>query len=135
MSINSIAEKFSIFTISAFISMCIGEIDGIFKALIICMMLDYITGLTKAFINKTLSSRMCFNGILKKILIICIVSVVHVLETSILNTDGFCRTTVIYFYLGNECLSIVENVGEMGVPIPTWLNKSITTLKEKGEKK
>lgn len=78
---------------------------------------------------------MCFNGILKKILIICIVSVVHVLETSILNTDGFCRTTVIYFYLGNECLSIVENVGEMGVPIPTWLNKSITTLKEKGEKK
>lgn len=106
-----------------------GEIDGIFTALLIFLVTDYITGILSAWKAKRLSSAEGFHGILKKMSVLVCVMVANVLDRNVLGNGAAVRSMVIFFFLANEGLSILENLGEIGVPIPKKLIESIEKLR------
>ena len=108
-----------------------GGLDGLLAALIVFMILDYVTGIVAGCISKQLSSAVGFTGLLKKGLILLIVAVGHILDTQILGGEtSMCRSAVIGFYLSNEGLSILENAGRIGIPLPKILIKALEQLRE-----
>ncbi len=112
-----------------------GSLDGLILALIAFMILDYITGVIVGIILKKLSSSTGFEGILKKGLMLIIVSVGHILDTQLFGGESsVCRSAVIGFYIANEGISILENVGEMGLPLPEKLKKVLEQLKNDSER-
>lgn len=112
-----------------------GSLDGLILALIAFMILDYITGVIVGIIQKKLSSSTGFEGILKKGLILIVVSVGHILDTQLFGGESsVCRSAVIGFYIANEGISILENVGEMGLPLPEKLKKVLEQLKNDSER-
>lgn len=102
-------------------------------ALVVAMLIDYVSGVIAAYINPALSlnSQRGFRGILKKIMILLLVSLGHVLDTA-MHQQIIC-IAVTYFFLGNEGLSIVENAAKAGVPIPTKLRDQLEQLMEEKE--
>ena len=108
------------------------EIDVALICLLIAIVLDYISGIIKAYNTKELSSTIGLKGILKKGGIICIVAL-SVLVDRITGSTGAIRTLVIYYFVANEGLSILENLAIAGVPIPQSLKKALKALK-KGNK-
>ena len=111
-----------------------GRLDGLIYALIAFMALDYITGLVVAFIRKELSSQTGFIGIAKKVFILILVAVGHILDVHVLGAGSVCRSAVIGFYLANEGISVAENAGAIGLPLPKSLVRVLKQLKEKEEK-
>ena len=111
-----------------------GQMDGLFYALIAFMVLDYITGLISAYTAKKLSSAVGFTGIAKKVFILILVAVGHILDCHILDGGAVCRSAVIGFYLANEGISILENAGKIGLPLPEKLLDVLEQLKDKSEK-
>lgn len=107
-----------------------GGLDVALQCLIIAIILDYLTGLIKSYINKSLSSSIGFKGILKKIGILILVALA-VLVDRITGETGAIRTLVIYYFVANEGLSIIENLGEAGLPIPSNLKNALDSLKDK----
>ncbi|NLE25481.1 MAG: phage holin family protein [Clostridiaceae bacterium] len=129
----------TITTIGVFLGWFLGGQDGFFYALIAFVSLDYITGVFCAIVDKKLSSDIGAKGILKKVLIFVLVGVAHIIDTQILGSSGIrsgaLRTAVIFFYLSNEGISILENAGRLGLPIPEKLKnvlKQIHSCKGKG---
>lgn len=111
-----------------------GELDGLLKALLIFMVMDYATGLAAAFREKRLSSAVGFWGILRKGVMLLIVAVGNVVDTQVLGGSGsICRSAVIGFYLANEGLSILENAGDLGVKWPKILQDALEQLKKDKE--
>lgn len=110
-----------------------GELDGLLYALIAFMVLDYATGMIAAYARREISSAVGFTGIAKKALIMALVAVGHVLDTHILGGGGVCRGAVIGFYLANEGISILENAGEIGLPLPRKLVDVLEQLRDKEE--
>lgn len=108
-----------------------GEWDLIFKVLASFMLLDYITGVLVAFIEGTVDSRVGFKGILKKVLMLILLTV-GVLLDRMLGTEWLFRTATCYFLIGNEGLSILENVAKTGLPLPNKLKDGLLQLKEEG---
>ncbi len=102
--------------------------------LIVVIIIDYISGLIAAGIKGELSSSFGLKGIGKKVLIFSIVTVAHLLD-SILGNQHYIRDATILFYLVNEILSIIENAGRAGVPVPTVLINAVKALKERRNKK
>ncbi|HFZ9532335.1 TPA: holin family protein [Streptococcus agalactiae] len=117
--------------IGGLIGSIFGEVDGFFFALMIFIAIDYITGLMAAAVEKRLASNIGFKGIFKKIAILFLVSVGHLIDTEIIKQGGAIRTMVIFFYLSNEGLSILENAVRIGLPIP---EKQQALLKQFNEK-
>ena len=112
----------------ALASLLFGGMDGLLTALLIFMVLDYITGLIAA--KKHLNSETGFAGITKKGIMLMIVAVGNIFDTLILNSDtSVFRSAVIGFYLANEGLSIIENTARLGVPYPEKLKKALQQLK------
>lgn len=111
-----------------------GEIDGLLYALIAFMVLDYATGLISAYIGKKLSSSVGFAGIAKKVFILILVAVGHILDVHILGGGSVCRSAVTGFYLANEGISILENSGKIGLPLPKRLLDILAQLKNKENK-
>ena len=107
-----------------------GQLDGLFYALIAFMVLDYITGIISAYIAKKLSSEVGFRGIAKKVFILILVAVGHIIDTYILGGGAVCRSAVIGFYLANEGLSILENTGKIGLPLPEKLLDVLEQLRK-----
>lgn len=97
------------------------------------MVLDYLTGLISAWIHKELSSAVGFTGIAKKVLILILVAVGHLLDDYVLGGGSVCRSAVIGFYLANEGISILENAGNIGLPLPKKLTDVLEQLKNKEE--
>ena len=110
-----------------------GQFNGFFIALLVLMVVDVITGFIAAAINKELSSKVSFKGILKKVLILFIVGVANILDSFILPDNPMLRTAVIFFYFANEGLSILENIGKAGVPIPSKVLDILAELKTRSE--
>ncbi len=110
-----------------------GQLDGLLYALIAFMVLDYLTGLISAWIQKELSSAVGFTGIAKKVLILILVAVGHLLDDYVLGGGSVCRSAVIGFYLANEGISILENAGNIGLPLPKKLTDVLEQLKNKEE--
>ena len=106
-----------------------GEIDISLQCLLIFIVLDYISGLIKAYCTKTLSSKIGFKGILKKVGILAIVALSVSLDRLGGNT-GAIRTLVIYYFVANEGLSVLENLAEAGIPIPKSIKKALKNIKK-----
>ena len=116
--------------LTAFIYL-LGGIDIALQCLLIAIVLDYVSGIIKAFITKQLSSKIGFKGIIKKVGLLLIV-MLGVLVDRVTGDTGAIRTLVIYYFVANEGLSIIENLSLAGVPIPKDLKKALKALREKG---
>jgi len=119
--------------IGGFMGWFLGGLDGFLYALIVFVVVDYITGLMAAFIQKKLSSETGFKGICKKVAIFCLVGVGHILDAQVIGAGSVLRTAVIFFYLSNEGISIIENVAVIGLPVPQKLIDVLEQLKEEKE--
>ena len=112
----------------------LGGMDGLLIALIVFAVLDYITGVMCAIEDKTLSSAVGFRGIARKVIIFMLVGVGHILDTHVVGTGSALRTAVIFFYLSNEGLSLLENAAYIGLPVPEKLKDILAQLHRRGEK-
>lgn len=124
--------KFACGVIAAVLSNIFGGIDALFTALLICVVIDYITGIMAAIYEKKLNSEVGFRGILKKIAILCIVVLAHELEVVV--GIGGIRDLAVGFYIANEGISILENSAKMNVPVARNLAGILEQLKDKLEK-
>ena len=109
----------------------LGGCDGLLYALLAFVVLDYITGIMCAVADKKLSSEVGFKGICRKVLIFLLVGIANVLDVEVLKTGSVLRTAVIFFYLSNEGLSLVENAAYLGLPIPEKLHKVLEQLHDR----
>ena len=121
-------------TIATTFVFLIGGFDVAMSCLLIAIALDYVSGILKAFINKNLSSEIGLKGILKKVGILVIV-MLGVLVDRVAGETGAIRKLVIYYFVANEGLSIIENLGEAGLPIPKKLKNALKALKKETDKK
>ena len=109
-----------------------GGIDVALSCLLIAIILDYATGLVKAFVTKELSSKIGIRGIVKKVSILFIV-MLAVLIDKVTGETGAIRTLVIYYFVANEGLSVLENLGQAGVPIPQSIKKALKVMKKENK--
>lgn len=119
--------------IGGFIGWFLGGFDGFLYALLAFVVIDYITGLMCAVIDKKLSSEVGFKGIFKKVLIFTMVGVGHIIDQQIIGDGSVLRTAVIFFYLSNEGVSLLENAGHIGLPIPQKLKDVLEQLHNRSE--
>lgn len=110
-----------------------GGFDVAMQCLLIAIALDYVSGIIKAFVLKQLSSTVGFRGILKKVGILVVVALA-VLIDRVTGESGAIRTLVIYYFVANEGLSIIENAGKAGLPIPHSIKEALQALKRQGDK-
>ena len=109
----------------------LGGMDGLMIALIVMMTLDYISGVMCAIIDKKLSSAVGFKGICKKVFILMLVGVAHIIDLHVGGTGSALRGAVICFYMSNEGLSLLENAAHIGLPIPDKLRDILIQLHDK----
>ena len=109
----------------------IGDFDGLFKALLVLIIADYISGVIVAVVKKKLSSEIGAKGIAKKVLMLIIVAVANVLDVQIIGGGAALRNITIIFYAANEVISLLENTGALGVPYPQKLMDVLEQLKNK----
>lgn len=103
-------------------------------ALIAFVVIDYITGVMCAIVDKRLSSRVGFKGICKKVLIFTLVGMGHILDTHIIGSGSVLRTAVIFFYISNEGVSLLENATYLGLPVPKKIKLILEQLHDRSEK-
>ena len=112
----------------------LGGCDGLLYTLLAFVVLDYVTGIMCAVTDHKLSSAVGFKGIFRKILIFALVGVGHLLDVQVLGAVGVLRTAVIFFYLSNEGVSLIENAAHLGLPIPEKLKAVLEQLHDRAEK-
>lgn len=112
----------------------LGGCDGLLYALLAFVVIDYITGIMCAVVDKKLSSEVGFNGIFKKVLIFALVGIGHILDIRVIGSGSVMRTAVIFFYLSNEGVSLLENAAYLGLPIPQKLKSVLEQLHDRSEK-
>lgn len=131
--------KLGITGIGGFFGYLFGGWGGLVLILLSLMLVDYITGNIASWVEGTLSSKVGFKGIAKKVTILFVVVVANLIDQALISAgliEGqIVRDATIFFYIGNEVLSFFENVGRMGVPLPTQLTNAVAVLKGKGEGK
>jgi toxin secretion/phage lysis holin len=120
--------------IGGYIGWFLGGFDGLLYALVAFVVIDYITGIMAAILEKKLSSNIGFKGIFKKVLIFTFVGIGHIVDIYILQNGSAVRTAVIFFYLSNEGLSIIENATKIGLPVPEKLRAVFVELGKEEEK-
>ena len=120
--------------IGGWIGWFLGGADGFLYALIAFVVIDYITGVMCAVVDKKLSSAVGFKGIFKKVLIFALVGIGHILDTQVIGSGSVLRTAVIFFYLSNEGVSLLENAAYLGLPIPQKLKSVLEQLHDRSEK-
>ena len=112
----------------------LGGCDGLLYALIAFVTIDYITGVMCAVIDHSLSSEVGAKGIFKKVLIFLLVGIGHIIDAQVIGSGSVLRTAVIFFYISNEGVSLVENAAHLGLPIPTKLKDVLEQLHDRAEK-
>ncbi|WP_313119324.1 phage holin family protein [Proteiniclasticum ruminis] len=120
--------------IGGWLGWLLGGYDGFLYALIAFVVLDYLLGVMCAIIEKHLSSDVGARGIFKKVVIFSLVGVAHIIDQNIIGDGSAIRTAVIFFYLSNEGISIIENATRLGLPIPEKLRDILEQLKDGGDK-
>ena len=110
----------------------LGGIDIALQSLLIVIVIDYLTGIASAIYNKKLSSKIGFKGIIKKLSYLLVVTLSVVID-NLLGQSGLIRSLVIYFFVANDGLSIIENMAEMNVKLPQKLIDALEQIKKKGE--
>ena len=112
----------------------LGGCDGLLYALIAFVVIDYITGVMYAIINRELSSAVGFKGIFRKVLIFLLVGIANIIDVQVIGTGAVLRTAVIFFYISNEGVSLLENAGYLGLPIPEKIKTVLEQLHDRAEK-
>ena len=112
----------------------LGGCDGLLIALVVFALTDYITGVMCAIADKKLSSEIGFKGICRKVIIFMLVGIAHVLDINVIATGSVLRTAVIFFYLSNEGVSLLENAAHLGLPVPEKLKDVLEQLHDRAEK-
>ena len=112
----------------------LGGCDGLLYALIAFVAIDYITGVMCAIADKSLSSEVGFKGICRKVLIFLLVGIGHIVDAQVIGSGGVLRTAVIFFYLSNEGVSLIENAAHLGLPVPDKLKAVLEQLHDRAEK-
>ena len=125
---NAIQMAFT--ALGGFLGWFLGGFDGFRYALVVFVVIDYITGIMCAINDHTLSSAVGFRGICRKVLIFCMVGIGNILDVNILGEGHVLRTAVIFFYLSNEGVSMLENATHLGLPIPEKLKEVLAQLNE-----
>ena len=123
-----------IFTaIGGWLGWFLGGCDGLLYALIAFVAIDYITGVMCAVIDHRLSSEVGFKGIFKKVLIFLLVGVANILDVQVIGTGCVLRTAVIFFYISNEGVSLLENAAYLGLPVPEKIKTVLEQLHSRSE--
>lgn len=112
----------------------LGGCDGLLYALIAFVAIDYITGVMCAIIDRKLSSAVGFKGIFRKVLIFLLVGIANIIDVQVIGTGAVLRTAVIFFYISNEGVSLLENAGHLGLPIPEKIKTVLEQLHDRAEK-
>lgn len=124
-----------IFTaIGGWLGWFLGGCDGLLYALLAFVVVDYITGVMCAISDHTLSSEVGFKGICRKVLIFLLVGIANILDVQVIGTGSVLRTAVIFFYISNEGISLLENAGHLGLPIPVKMKDILAQLHDRSEK-
>ena len=111
----------------------LGGCDGLLYALIVFVAADYITGVMCAVIDRKLSSAVGFKGIFRKVLIFLLVGIANIIDVQVIGTGAVLRTAVIFFYISNEGVSLLENAGHLGLPIPEKIKTVLEQLHDRAE--
>ena len=112
----------------------IGGCDGLLIALVVFVAVDYVTGVMCAISDKKLSSEVGFKGICRKVLIFLLVGIANILDVQVIGTGSVLRTAVIFFYLSNEGVSLLENAAHLGLPVPEKMKDILAQLHDRAEK-
>ena len=113
----------------------LGGCDGLLYALLAFAVVDYVTGVMCAIVDKKLSSSVGFKGIFRKVLIFVMVGIAHILDTQIIGNGSVLRTAVIFFYISNEGVSLLENASHLGLPVPEPVKTVLKQLHDRSEGK
>ena len=113
----------------------LGGCDGGLIALVVFVVMDYLSGVMCAVADKTLSSEVGFKGICRKIVIFILVGIANILDVQVIGSGSVLRTAVIFFYLSNEGVSLLENAAHLGLPVPAKLKVVLAQLHERAEDK
>lgn len=111
----------------------LGGCDGLLYALIAFVVIDYITGVMCAIISRELSSAVGFKGIFRKVLIFLLVGIANIIDVQVIGTGAVLQTAVIFFYISNEGVSLLENAGHLGLPIPEKIRTVLEQLHDRAE--
>lgn len=112
----------------------LGGCDGLLFALMAFVVIDYITGVMCAINDRKLSSEVGFRGICRKVLIFLLVGIANILDVQVIGTGSVLRTAVIFFYLSNEGVSLLENAAHLGLPVPDAIKTVLEQLHDRSEK-
>lgn len=111
----------------------LGGCDGLLIALVVFASVDYITGVMCAINDQKLSSEVGFRGICRKVLIFILVGIANILDVEVIGTGSVLRTAIIFFYMSNEGVSLLENAAHLGLPVPTKLKDVLAQLHDRAE--
>lgn len=112
----------------------LGGCDGLLIALVMFVVMDYISGVMCAIADKTLSSEVGFKGICRKVLIFVLVGIANILDVQVIGTGSVLRTAMVFFYISNEGISLFENAGYLGLPIPEKIKTVLEQLHDRAER-
>lgn len=125
--------QFVIAAIGGWLGYFLGGCDGPLIALVVFVAADYATGVMCAVSDKKLSSEVGFKGICRKVLIFILVGIANILDVQVIGTGSVLRTAVIFFYISNEGVSLLENAGHLGLPIPEKLKLVLKQLHDRAD--
>lgn len=112
----------------------LGGCDGLLLALVAFGLADYLTGVMCAVSDRKLSSNVGFKGICRKVLIFLLVGIANILDVHVIGTGSVLRTAVIFFYISNEGVSLMENAAHLGLPVPGKIKAVLEQLHDRVEK-
>lgn len=125
--------QFSFAAVGGFLGWFLGGCDGLLYALIAFVTVDYVTGVMCAVVGRKLSSSVGFKGIFRKVLIFVMVGISHILDTQVIGNGSVLRTAVIFFYISNEGVSLLENASHLGLPVPEPVKTVLKQLHDRSE--
>ena len=111
----------------------LGGCDGVLIALVVFVVMDYLSGVMCAVADKTLSSEVGFKGICRKIVIFILVGIANILDVQVIGSGSVLRTAVIFFYISNEGVSLLENASHLGLPVPQKIKAVLEQLHDRAE--
>lgn len=121
--------------LATYVAGFLGGIDGIMVTLLVFISIDYVTGVCVAIKKKQLSSEVGFWGLVKKVCIIALIGISHIIDLNVVGSGDMFRTAVALYYIGNEGVSLIENCAMMGLPIPKKLRDILAQLKDENDDK
>ena len=128
---NMIQAVFAV--LGGWVGYFVGGCDGLLYALLAFVVIDYITGVMCAIADRKLSSEVGFKGIAKKVLIFLLVGIANILDVNVVETGSVLRTAVIFFYISNEGVSLLENAAHLGLPVPDKMKAVLEQMHKRSE--